>query len=271
VLFDSFVLACGFVYFYYKHSYFKSNLKSILKNLIFKEETAFLLLRDSWPLIVITISAMIYNRIDQIMIKEMISSEAVGLYSASYTIYSALVAFSPIFAYSFQTALINSHKYDIERFEKRMVALYAFAIWIILPISLLVSFYSQEIINIVFGLKYDEAKEALKLYIYCAVFAFIGGISSRWFIINNYQRFMTFYLIISAFLNIILNLYLIPIYGIWGASLASLISFSVASTFSNLISIKTYKNFELQFFAFAYPLVFIYNTFKNKLEKGGER
>jgi polysaccharide transporter, PST family len=113
-----------------------------------------------------------------------------------------------------------------------------------------------------FGEKYAGAEEALRIYIYCTIFFTITGISSRWFIIYNNQRIMSFYLIASAFINIALNLFLIPKYGISGAALASVIPFSFSATFSNLLHSQTVHNFELQCLAVIYPFVLIYKNFK---------
>jgi len=270
ILFDSVVLAFGFIYFYIYHSIHDISIDSKFKiqNSKFNKSIALELLRDSWPLVVLSMAAMVYAKIDQVMILEMIDAKSNGLYSASNRIYDVLVAFSPILAYSFQTALINSHQQSIEQFEKRLIMLYSFAIWTILPISIVISVNSHEIIDIVFGESYLGAGEALQIYIFCAVFAFIGGVSSRWFIIYNYQKYMTFYLILSAILNIVLNLYMIPKYGIYGASIASLISFSVSAIFSNVLTRRTYRNFELQIISFAYPIIYFLKIIKlNYLKK----
>jgi O-antigen/teichoic acid export membrane protein len=65
-LFDSFVLACGFLYFFLKNS------KLSLKRWSFSKSVAFELLKDSWPLILSGIVVSVYMKIDQVMIKEML-------------------------------------------------------------------------------------------------------------------------------------------------------------------------------------------------------
>ena len=67
VIFDSFVLSLGFLYFY-----FKTNINFNFKRLKFCKKTAYNLLKDSWPLIFGSIAASIYMQIDQVMIKEML-------------------------------------------------------------------------------------------------------------------------------------------------------------------------------------------------------
>lgn len=80
-LFDSIVLALGFIYFYLKNN---STFK--IQNLKFSKATAVALLKDSWPLILSGIVISIYMKIDQVMIQEMMGSEAVGQYAAAVRI-----------------------------------------------------------------------------------------------------------------------------------------------------------------------------------------
>ncbi|MDB2590578.1 flippase, partial [Candidatus Thioglobus sp.] len=65
IVFDSFVLACGFIYFYLKKSLSLPKWK-------FHKDVAIDLLKDSWPLILSGGMLMIQARIDQVMIKEMV-------------------------------------------------------------------------------------------------------------------------------------------------------------------------------------------------------
>ena len=85
ILFDSFILACGFIYFYLKnrpHSEQPTRLTvpdtEISFAWKFNPSTALSLLKDSWPLILSGIVISIYMKIDQVMIKEMMNAEAVG-------------------------------------------------------------------------------------------------------------------------------------------------------------------------------------------------
>ena len=70
-----------------------------LKGGSFKEwrvtlERAGSLLRDSWPLFFSIISIVIYQRIDQVMLQEMVGSEEVGIYSVAVTLVAAWYFYS---------------------------------------------------------------------------------------------------------------------------------------------------------------------------------
>ncbi len=70
------VLAAGLILVY------QYNKLSIF-NWRYSKKLASSLLKDSWPLALSGIVVMVYMRIDQIMIKNMMSEEAVGYYSAA--------------------------------------------------------------------------------------------------------------------------------------------------------------------------------------------
>lgn len=114
VLFDSFVLAYGFVYFLVK----KSTLK--IKKLVFKKEVAISLLKDSWPLILSGIVISIYMKIDQVMIKEMLNAEAVGQYAAAVRLSEAWYFIPMVIIPSLFPAIINAKKISEELYYTRI-------------------------------------------------------------------------------------------------------------------------------------------------------
>jgi O-antigen/teichoic acid export membrane protein len=220
------------------------------------------LLKDSWPFMWVSISAVIYERIDQIMLKSMINDYSVGIYSASVKISGLFTSLSPIFAYSFFPALINSKKESNEKFEKRLVYLYSFTFWFTLFLSTIVWKFSKEIVIIIYGNKFVDSHGVLSIYIFTIIFAYMGGISSRFYIIENLQNLFAVNLTISAIINIFLNLLLIPKFGLNGAAIASLISFGFSAYISNIFFKKTRLNFKLQTVGALLPFYYLFKNLK---------
>ena len=81
------------------------------------------------------------------------------------------------------------------------------------------------------------------MYIWAGVFVSLGVVSSKWLITENLERYSLYITLFGAILNIVFNLYLIPIYGIRGAAIATLISYGTASYLSLAIFKKTRDNF----------------------------
>ena len=112
-----------------------------------------------------------------------------------------------------------------------------------IAIALPMTFLSDWVINLLYGEEYNKAGSVLMIHIWASVFVFLGVASGKWFIIENIQLLAfkrTFY---GSIINILLNIILIPQYGIRGAAIATLISQSFVGYFSDLLTLKTRTQF----------------------------
>ena len=241
ILFDSFILACGFIYFY-----IKKNLRFKIKNLKLKIKTATSLLKDSWPLILSGIAISIYMKIDQVMIKEMMNAEAVGQYAAAVRLSEVWYFIPMVITASLFPAIINAKKKNENLYYLRLQRLYDFMAFMGIAIAVTMTFLSTWITELLYGAQYNQAGSVLVIHIWAGVFVFLGVASAKWFIIENLQMLTlqkTFYGMIT---NIILNFILIPKYGIQGAAFATLISQAISTYIIDFFHIKTRKMFYMK-------------------------
>ena len=247
MLFDVFILTCGYIYFYYQQGL-------SLKTWQFQTEMAKDLLKDSWPLILSGLVISIYMRIDQIMIKEMLDSDAVGQYSAAVRLSEVWYFIPMAIASSLFPAIINAKKQSEDLYYKRLQKLYDFMAWMAIAIALPMTFLSDWIIHLLYGEAYAEAGKVLMIHIWAGVFVFLGVASSKWFVTENLQKYSFHRTLAGAVINIILNYILIPIYSIYGAAFATLISQAIASYLYNATNEKIRITFKLQTNALLLPL-----------------
>ena len=106
-------------------------------------------------------------------------------------------------------------------------------------IAVPVSIFSHEIINIFFGQEFHAAAPVLMIYIWAGVAVFLGVASSQYLINENYNKLSFLRAFIGMILNVALNFLLIPTYGIVGAAIATLVSYTFA-TISMIFFKKTY-------------------------------
>jgi len=239
VLFDSFILTAGLIYFYIKN-------KHALITWKFDKNIAISLLRDSWPLIFSSVAIMIYMRIDQIMIKEMLGDISVGLYAVGIKFVEALYFIPMIITSSLLPAIIklkenNAHEFQ-DKFQNLMTLMFWGSVLIIIPLYL----YAADIILLFFGKEYLESYSVTEVYCWIFLFTSLGVTSSRWLLVENMQKFAMYRTYLGLVINIILNYILIPKYGIVGAAYASLISQIIASYLGYLTSVSTWKIFMIQ-------------------------
>lgn len=238
VLFDSFVLACGFIYYY-----IKNNSKFKIQNLTFNKSVAIELLRDSWPLILSSVVIAIYMKIDQVMIMEMMDAQAVGQYAAALRI-SELWYFIPmVISSSLFPAIINAKAQSEELYYARLQKLYDLMVWMAIAIALPMTFLSDWVVEILYGGQYNQAGSVLMIHIWAGVFVFLGVASGKWFTAENLQMLLFWRTFYGMLINVILNFLLIPKYGIQGAAVATLVSQAIAAYFSDLFNIRTKRMF----------------------------
>lgn len=254
VLFDSIVIALGYLFYFFKHSDFK------IKKLIFSKPTAILLLKDSWPLILSGIVISVYMKIDQVMINNFLGNEEVGQYSAAIKISEAWYFIPGVIANSLFPAIINAKKHSKELYHKRIQRLYDLMIWIALAIALPVSFLSDSIIYLLYGGQYNQAGDVLLIHIWAGVFVFLGVSSSKWYLTENLQKLLFWRSFYGMLINILLNVILIPNYGIVGAAYATLFSQIFATYIFDISNDKTRLMFIMKTNS-----IFLTNFFKKNI------
>ncbi len=218
VFFDACILTIGYLYFFFNKS---QSLK--LRDITFEKEIMISLLKDSWPLMLSGIIISIYMKIDQVMIKEMIGIEAVGQYAAAARLSEAWYFIPMVLASSLFPAIINAKKHSDKLYFSRLQKLYDSLVWLAIAIAIPVTFMSDWLINLLYGSQYSQAGGVLVIHIWTAIFVFLGVAFSRFLTTENWTRKAFYRTLLGAIFNICLNLVLIPLYGIKGAAVATLL------------------------------------------------
>jgi len=217
-VFDTVILSLGLIYFYWQKT------QHSLREWRFDRVVAKRLLKDSSPLIIVSLLTVIYARIDQIMIKELLGSYEVGLFSASVRITEAWLFVPVVIANSVFPSIITSRNTYTSLYETRLRALYQLVIFIGLSIAVIVSLTSSSIVELLYGTKYIDGSNVLAIRIWETLFAAIGIVTGKWIIAENLQGESVIFVFYGAITNIVVNYILIPKIGIEGAAVSSLLS-----------------------------------------------
>lgn len=178
---------------------------------------------------------MVYMRIDQIMIKEMLGVKHVGLYSAAVGLSESWYFVSAIIASSLFPAILNAKKKSEELYLLRLRQLYNLMAQIALIVAILMTFLSRFIITLLYGNAFEGAS---------GVFVALGAVRGKWLVSENLQIMSAKTMLFGALINILLNYFLIPKYGIMGSAIATVISY----VFAVYISLFFYKNTREHFY-----------------------
>ena len=222
-------------------------------------------LNEGWPLLISSISIILYMKIDQVMINLLVDSAELGNYSVAVKISEIWYMVPIIITSSLIPSIIQSRKNDINIFNKRLQNLYIIMTWSSLIFAFFISFISEPLILFLYKLEYIKAANILTLHVWAGIFVSTGVVSSQYLIIENKQKVSLYRTLIGLFSNLILNLCLIPIYHGVGAAVATIISYFL-SVFSIVLFRNTRDQSVMMFKSF-FP-VFAFAQIQNILKKG---
>ncbi|MFC4633768.1 flippase [Dokdonia ponticola] len=237
------LISIGYIISYMHHK------KSFLK-WRFKWSIAKSLLKKSWFLIIGSVAAALYMKIDQVMIDEILDERSVGLYSVAVKMTSIWIFVTVAITQSVFPSLVSMRKKDKTLFLKRLQQLYDVLIKIAVVVSILYTIFASYFVPLLFGSEYTESSHILVLYIWSIVFVFLSNGSWGYYLNENLEKFSSIRLVTGAIVNISLNVFFIEWYGLIGAAYATLISYAISGYFVNALFKKTRINFYLQTRAF---------------------
>lgn len=204
------------------------------------------LMEDSWPLMFSGLAVMVYMRIDQIMLGQMLNDEAVGIYTAAVRIsevwyFIPMAIVGSVFPTLLEMKKTNETLY-LEQFQKLYDILAMMAFVVAIPVT----FLADQIVVALFGMEYLEAGTILSIHIWTTLFVFLGVASGKWFLAENRQSLAFQRVCFGMLGNIALNIVLIPKYGGVGAAVATLISQAVAAFLIDAIRKETRLMFRMK-------------------------
>lgn len=206
------------------------------QNLAFSWPTAKRMLGKSKHYIISSMMVTIFAQTDKIMIKLIIDETAVGYYSAavncagmtSFVFVAIIDSFRPI---------IYEHKKngDEKNYEKNIERLYFVVIYLALLQSIAMTILAYYLIMILYGSDYLPSILALQIIVWYTTFSYMGAVRNIWILGENKQKYLWILNLGGAVINVVLNLFFIHLWGIYGAAIASLITQFFTNVIMNII------------------------------------
>jgi O-antigen/teichoic acid export membrane protein len=186
------------------------------------------LLTEALPLLASAALFPIFMQADILLIATLMSEHDVGIYSASSRLVTQLVFLGHIITMTFYLALskrIDSNSPDQIQFTQGLIKiLFIFGF----SMSLVVSLMSEFIIELLYGNSFQGAGEVLAILAWTWTFIFPAALFSRLLVLKGLMRFELIKSLIVAIFSLTANYLLIPIMGITGAAIISILSYFIA-------------------------------------------
>ncbi len=190
---------------------------------------AVLLLQDSWPLMLSSLVIMVYLRIDQVMLGEMVGHEEVGIYAVAVRLAEVWYFIPAALYWSFFPGIVAAKNESSPLFYARLQQLYNFSAFFAYLIAVPTLLIAQWLVPFLFGEAYARGGLMLAVLIWANLFTSLEMARSGFLTAMNWTRLYLLTVVLGCTLNIILNSLLIPQYGGMGAAVASVAAYWLAA------------------------------------------
>ena len=214
-------------YIQYKHKYSDGNILRFDKNLL---KTV---LVESAPLALAAACSNIYSRCDTLMVGAMLSKADVGVYAiAGKLIAVTQIGIVPI-RESVYPKLIQLYSKDKMKYAEKYVQITSILSWICI-IGIFVSFIVLPYCFNFLSQDYELAYPVYQIYVIGTFFLYNAGLRAGHFTLTGNGNILLISQIVCVVLNLILNFFLISLFGIYGAAMATVITQGLSLLFLNL-------------------------------------
>ncbi|MBN1496271.1 MAG: flippase [Spirochaetes bacterium] len=182
------------------------------------------ILRDSWPLLISWLSGVMFFKIGQIMLGNMVDYREVGEYAAAVKI-SEVWYFVPwAVGITLYPKIVELKKKSEEQYYSRLQEFFSIMAVLSYSVVLPTFFLSKWLIAIIFGDQFVKASMILNIHIWAGIFYSMGIARNYWCNAENHSRAILYSTVCGAVINVILNIPLILMYGGLGAAWSTMIA-----------------------------------------------
>lgn len=192
--------------------------------LAFSSRTACRMVSSSRYYIVSGMMVTVFAQTDKIMLNLMVGETATGFYSAAAGSAGLTSFVFTAILDSARPAVFEAGKQGREKFEKSVSLLYCLVIWLALAQSVAMTLFAKPMVWILYGDQYGPAVNALRVVVWYTTFSYIGAVRNIWMLAEGKQKYLWMINLSGAGANILLNALLIPVWGVMGAAVASLVT-----------------------------------------------
>jgi O-antigen/teichoic acid export membrane protein len=171
-----------------------------------------------------SIGAIIYFRIDVLMVSVIQGTGAVGFYSVAYSLAEASLVVPSMFIASLFPILSRLYQASKKSFRDTCAVSMRYLLYLALPMAFFVTLWAKPIVPFLYGASFGPSVLALQILIWAAAIMYVKIVSGNALVAANLQRVYMGLIFSMIVINVTLNLLLIPTYGYVGASFATVVT-----------------------------------------------
>ena len=197
------------------------------------------MLRESWQIFAGSILAIVYLKIDLVMLRWMYGPEEVGIYAVAARLSEVPYILAATIVTTIFPRLIEIYNTGGPAYAARLQTVFHVMAALAFVVMGCVALLGPPVIGLAFGPEFTAAGPMLMIHMLAMPFIYMRYVFSRWIIMERFAVFSIYSQGAGALANVALNLMLIPTFGGIGAAIATVISYACASYFVLLLSGRT--------------------------------
>lgn len=225
---DPILVASGYILSYHKKV-------GKIRDWKYDKKMAGYLVRESFPLLLSGAAMIIYQRIDQLMIGNMIDDQSVGYFAAAARFTDVILVLPLILVQTVTPILVRIRKETPNKYEEKKLQFISIVVWSAIMISLLISLSSYGLIYYTYGSQYMPAIPILQIIAWKTVGMALSASSGQIIIMEGIQKWDFIRNILASTICVGLNYLLIPRYGVIGSAWVTLITIFFTAFISNAL------------------------------------
>ena len=206
-------------------------------------------IKESFPLVLSGAAVIIYQRIDQVMIGNMIDNEAVGYFATAGKFLDLILFLPMVLTQTVTPLLVRAKEYDQKEYEIKKRQFVSIVVWVSIILAVLVSLLAYWLIFFTYGNKYLMAVPILQIMAFKTVGMALSSSSGQIIIMERIQKWAFIRNIIGCLICIGLNLLLIPRYGVIGSAWVTIITVAFTGCLANIFIPSYYNIMKIQLHA----------------------
>lgn len=200
------------------------------------------IMKFTWPLALTGLMFIVLSKTDMMLLGYFLSSKEVGIYTPAIMIARLMLFISMAFKYMFLPVVSEFFSHgDMDGLKSLYQSVSKWIMLTVLPMTIYFVVFPSGILRILYGREYTEGNVALIILAVGVSINLLQGTSGNILIGGGYTKLNFLAEFFTAVANVILNIILIPVYGILGAAIATSISYLLRNVCFVVFIYKTFN------------------------------
>jgi glycosyltransferase involved in cell wall biosynthesis/O-antigen/teichoic acid export membrane protein len=181
-------------------------------------------LRAGWPIAAMALLNLTYNKIDTPMVAAIVGTQSAGVYWAAYSIIFGLMGFAAVLTRAAFPEMARDGIHGRVETADQVLRFCALMSLVGCGLSVILNQWSGRLMVAAYGEAFRPGASALSILGWCLWPAFGSGLLTHWLIARGRQVRVAGIALAAVLANLALNCFMIPLFGIRGAAMASVVA-----------------------------------------------